>query len=82
MAVELMDEIDPDVNLLNEILPQDLCKYVTVSEFCSLGLSNKNFSILNYNIRSFNKNSSSFQSLLSSLSITFKCIVLSETWNN
>ena len=77
-----LEDIDPDTNLLEEVFPPDLCQYRTVNEFCSLDLNDKNFSLLNYNIRSFSKNNTIFQSLLDSLNINFKCIVLTETWNH
>ena len=75
-------DIDPDSNLLDTMLPSDLCRYYDVMELENLNLNSNSFSILNYNIRSFHKNGLSFESLLDNLNINFKCIVLSETWNN
>ena len=76
-----LDNLDPDLNLLEGITAADMCKYQTVSDFCSLNLDCESFSLVNYNIRSFSKNSPVFLSMLESLNISFKCIVLSETWN-
>ena len=73
-------DVDPDENILNN-LRRCNCNYLTVSEFCDLNLAQNNFSLLNYNIHSFHKNVDHFKSLLHSLNINFKCIVLTETWN-
>ena len=77
-----MDVIDPDTNFVDQILPHDLCQYFTLSEFCTLDLKKDDFSILNYNIRSFNKNGVTFQCMLESLHVKFKFLILTETWNN
>ena len=55
-----------------------------MSEFgdlcCRVG-NDYDFLVLNYNIRSFNSNSSCFDLFLKSLDIQPQIIVLSETWN-
>ena len=76
-----MQGIDPDLNLIQNFLPESRCHYFTTNDFCSLNLDNENFSILNYNIRSFHKNAPTFECMLNSLNIDFNCLVLSETWN-
>ena len=50
---DLLGEIDPDLNLLNEALPSNLCKYYTVGELNDIGSITDSFSIVNYNVRSF-----------------------------
>ena len=79
---DIFENIDPDLNLLNTLVPHGSCKYFSVSDFCNLNLKNDHFSLLNYNVRSFHKNGSNFQAMMDSLNVNFKCIVLSETWNN
>ena len=39
------------------------------------------FSVLNYNIRSFHSHGNVFISAVDSFDLSFDCIVLSETWN-
>ena len=43
---------------------------------------NNNFSLINYNIRSFHSNGAQFECLLQSLNPSNPLIVLTETWNN
>ena len=74
--------IDPDLNLFHDFVPSNSCSYYTTDEFRSVLVNSKNFSILNYNIRSFNKNLSSLETLLASLDHHFKCLIITETWNN
>ena len=76
-------DLDPDVNLFNEILPSN-CNYYTIPEFCDLNINQNNFSLLNYNVRSFHNidNGNSLRAMLHAINIDFSCIVLSETWNN
>ena len=76
-----LGDFDPDINFLDEILPQNSCKYLTLSDFTNSSCKKGGFSILNYNIRSFNKNCSTFEAMISNLKHDFGCIVLSETWN-
>ena len=77
-----MEDLDPDLNLLDDVMPQNRCRYFTIPEFHNLRLNNSHLSLINYNIRSFHKNGPCFQSLIKSLNYSFKCFVLSETWNN
>ena len=58
-----------------------MCRYFTLADLNKLECDNENFSILNYNIRSFHKNGNCLQSLLGSINLNFNCIILSETWN-
>ena len=85
MTTELNDifsDVDPDANFLDLTLPEDFCKYYTVTELNNSNLNSNHFSLVNYNICSFNHNSAFFESLLESVKLEFKCIVISETWNN
>ena len=77
----IFENIDPDINS-DVPFSHNMCKNYSVSEFCSLNLNDENFSVLNYNIRSFHTNGSDFIGLIDSLKFNFKCIVLTETWNN
>ena len=78
--VNIMNELDPDSNFLDVVLPEKFCKYSTVSEFNNIYDNNTNeFSLINYNICSFHQNSAQFESLLDSINKKFKCIVISET---
>ena len=76
------NDIDPDLNLLDTLLPSGLCRYYDVLELNNVNLNTNSFSLLNYNIRSFHKNGPSFESLLDNLHINFKCLVITETWIN
>ena len=81
-----LNDIDPDENLLDQFSSSDLinsCSYYTVDGYQLLlneGLSH-NFSLLNFNIRSFHANFNHFESLLTSLSFKYSFINLTETWN-
>ena len=80
---EIMADFDPDANFLDPALPRDMCRYFTVSEVNNNRiLKSDQFSLINYNICSFNKNGTIFESLLESIDLEFKCVVISETWNN
>ena len=70
-------DLDPDVNLLNEILPSN-CNYYTIPEFCDLNINQNNFSLLNYNVRSFHNidNGNSLRAMLHTINMDFSCIVL------
>ena len=46
----LLENVDPDLNLLNSVVPHDSCKYYSVSDFCKLNLDDRNFSLINYNV--------------------------------
>ena len=77
-----LDVIDPDRNFFSNIVSDVYCRYYSLTEFFSLKLDDDNFTILNYNIRSFHANNTVFQSMLNSLDHNFKILVVSETWNN
>ena len=77
-----LDNLDPDLNLFDNHINSQNCNYITTREFCDASMDPNHFSILNYNIRSFHKNGLVFESLLNSLNHPFKCLVISETWNN
>ena len=79
---DILTDLDPDANFLDLALPGNFCSYSTVSEFNSTNNNSNKFSLVNYNICSFNHNSAQFESLLDSVNNKFQCIVISETWNN
>ena len=73
------DHIDPDINLFGDRhVP---CKYYTLEEYNSFYQNNLDFSLLNYNVRSFHSDRLNFDSMLYSLPKKFDLIVLTETWN-
>ena len=82
--VQYLDGLDPEANFFNNYFKsvdvQYQSNYFTVDSFNELcENSDKNFSICNYNIRSFNANNEEFSALLNSLSIDFDVIILTET---
>lgn len=79
---DILDDFDPDGNFLDHVLPENMCQHLTVSELNDKNLNPDQFSLINYNICSFHKNSAQFESFLDSINTNFKCIVISETWNN
>ena len=80
------DQRDPDLNL--NVFQEDhdnySCEYVSVDSFKGMknGFHAHGFSIINFNIRSFNKNSTEFLAYLDSTEHIFDIIILSETWIN
>ena len=80
--LNILENIDPDSNCLNDITQQCPCNYFTLEELNSVESGVSSFSLLNYNIRSFNRNQAVFESMISSLKFPFKTIILTETWIN
>ena len=79
-SIALFDNIDPDQNFFSNF-QGDLCQYYTLNDYISLPNDVQNFCVLNYNIRSFNANSTTFESFIDFFNIKHDCIVLTETWN-
>lgn len=79
--IDQLGEIDPDINLLNEVVPLETCKYYTVEDLNDLEIISESCKFLNYNVRSFHANGDKLISMLNNLKFDFDCIVLSETWN-
>ena len=77
----ILNDIDPDLNLLEEAVPHNLCKTYSLDQMKNIIDGKDKFSVLNYNIRSFYANSSSFMGALDLKNLDFDCIILSETWN-
>ena len=77
----IFEDLDPDQNLNISSL-QNSCNYYSITELNNLGLNSENFSMLHYNIRSFHKNGKNFVAMTDSINFRFKCIVLTETYNN
>ena len=80
----LIEQIDPDLNYLNEIFEsinssKQSC-YISVEESNSLISDKTFFSILTYNIRSFNANSDSFFSMFNDNKNFPDILCLTETW--
>ena len=60
-----------------------LAQYFTISDYCDQNFQeNYNFSILNYNIRSFFKNQTAIESLIDMLNTDLDILFVSETWVN
>ena len=56
----ILNALDPDLNLLDDALPSEMCKYETLESFNLYDRNENQFSILNYNICSFHAHSPSF----------------------
>ena len=72
-------EIDPDLNITQ--YTENTCQYCTIDGYNSVSDS-FDIKLLNYNIRSFSKNSIGLTSLLNTLKDLPNFIVLSESWNS
>ena len=89
MSPDLLGHFDPDVNLFNEQTSvanasYDYCSYFSIDSFIHLikdYTRDFNFSILNFNIRSYHANYVHFEALLESLGQPFHVVVLTETRN-
>ena len=89
---EILDSIDPDYNMffehnfdntVSDSNSLESCTYFSTQEYDKLYSTGcSNVSLINYNIRSFNKNGVIFESLLNSFSFMHDVVVLSETWNS
>ena len=84
MAESVFENIDPDLNAL--ISGNDTCEYFTLNEyinscFQNSRIKNFKFNLINYNIRSYNANHSTFEAILETLPELPKFICLTETWN-
>lgn len=73
------DHIDPDINLMSNN-PVESCKNYTLEEYNSFPHNSFDFSLLNYNVRSFHSDKLNFESMLHSLPNKFDLIALTETW--
>ena len=82
---DLLQFVDPDSNFLVHnfrqlIDNQNSSPYYTIEQFNNLFDNCNSSFFLNLNIRSFQANKESFYSLLSSLKIVPKVIIMTETW--
>ena len=81
-----LDIIDPDDNFFNELFPNSDqtsgSKYYSTDMFKDLNpCSTYNLSLINYNVRSFNKNGRAFEAWLLSMPAVPSFVTLTETWN-
>ena len=76
-----MIDLDPDANFLDLALSENSCNYLTVDELNKNDCNLNQFSLINYNVCSFHQNGAQFETLLESINLKFKCIVISESWN-
>ena len=76
-----MIDLDPDANFLDLAIPENSCNYLTVDELNNNDYNLNQFSLINYNVCSFLQNGAHFETLLESINLKFKCIVISESWN-
>ena len=80
--MELLDHVDPDINVFNEINKSNSCFNNNVrsmnNAFCSNNKTDLN--VICYNIRSCNKNFDEFLVYIDSIKLKFDVIILVETW--
>ena len=83
--VSMLDDLDPDHNVVKELVKSN-CEYYDEARFCDMVKNNpnliNNFSILHHNIRSIPKNFLSLQEYLDCIDYKFSIIGISETWHN
>ena len=77
----MLIEIDPDSNLLDHVIPHDICKHYSLCDLEKMKEIRDDFSIVNYNVRSFHSNGNAFIGAVNAFDLRFDCIVLTETWN-
>ena len=81
---EVLLNVDPDLNLYDHnFSPLDSAQnsmYYTIEQFNNFFKNNASNFFMNLNIRSFNANGELFESVLSSLTVSPKVIILTETW--
>jgi len=78
----LLLDLDPDDNFINQIYPGN-CSFGSMYyslDKLSDEMSQSKITVVNFNIRSFNKNFEAFQSSLVSAGVSPEILVLSETW--
>ena len=77
-----LDHVDPDANLLNEYLQSEgQSGYFSVNEFNEVSRDySVTLSILNFNIRSCNRNLENFLTFMSAVDFNFLVYVFSESW--
>lgn len=85
MAGELLNDLDPDVNVFNDyfesLQSDEQSNYFTVDSLNNFLLEYKSkISVINFNIRSVNRNLDNFLALLCSININFHIMTLTETW--
>ena len=76
------DDIDPEVNFQNLEQINNQCQYYSLDQLNKGCVLTYNLTVLNYNIRSFHRNSTQFEALINSLNYPKIFITLTETWNN
>jgi len=86
LAFEIND-VDPDDNFFNEFSADiggsfSQSKYYTIDSLNSTFSGDIGFTIINYNVRSFNANGLEFCTMLCSLAALPDVIILTETWLN
>ena len=80
-----LDDIDPDENFFNSLHPESdpsyCSKYYSAKNFNALKLDHSyNTTLINCNVRSFQKNGSNFLTVFQSLSVSPKYYVMTGTW--
>ena len=77
-----LNNIDPETNFQNLETINNICKYYTIEQFNLNTDLSLDFTLLNYNIRSFHSNGTQFECFLESFKFNNMFITLTETWNN
>ena len=75
-----LQNIDPDSNYFHILNSDSTPSYLSVSEFKEVMEKNSNFTCINFNILSFQKNSDSFLGLFDKPQNLPRVFVLTETW--
>ena len=83
---EIFGDIDPDDNLINDLFSSNnvgSCEYYSIDRYKQKFTENTsfNFSLINYNVRSFHANFTPFEGVLESMQSSFSVTVLTETRN-
>ena len=76
------NDIDPEINFQNLESIDNQCKYYTIDQINSQNIISSDFTLLNYNIRSFHTNGIQLECLLNNLNYNDILLTLTETWNH
>jgi hypothetical protein len=80
----LLDDIDPDLNMLNEIFPSldqaTQSKYFSLDSYNSTFASSSSLTFMHCNVGSYEANGETFLSLIAALNNQTELIIMTETW--
>ena len=76
-----LNDLDPDLNVINNIKIDNSCQKFNSSRFNDKFSTKKpNLNVVCFNVRSFNKNGDEFLAYIDELKLKFDVIILTETW--